>query len=183
MPKMLYQGHGSFRLTCDDGRVIYADPCVGEGHDLPTDVILVTHQHGDHNKIQRCVQKQIGALSVARFGNVITAVFPATGAGGNIGGNGGGIGGDGGQSPDDGETAIEDDDPPLEEWHDLVWGNLVLASLPVDTNIRNGIAAFDVEDGVTKFVSFSYKIEGRVWFFGNPLFIQTKAESYLCQLV
>ena len=23
MPKLLYQGHGSFRLTADDGRVIY----------------------------------------------------------------------------------------------------------------------------------------------------------------
>jgi len=58
MPKLLYQGHGSFRLTAGDGRVIYVDPCVGEGYDLPADIILVTHQHGDHNKIQRCTQKQ-----------------------------------------------------------------------------------------------------------------------------
>jgi len=58
MPKMLYQGHGSFRLTANDGRVIFIDPCVGEGYDLPADVILVTHQHGDHNKIQRCKRKQ-----------------------------------------------------------------------------------------------------------------------------
>jgi len=58
MPKFLYQGHGSFRLTAGDGRVIYVDPCVGEGYDLPADIILVTHQHGDHNKIQRCAQKQ-----------------------------------------------------------------------------------------------------------------------------
>jgi L-ascorbate metabolism protein UlaG (beta-lactamase superfamily) len=57
MPKFLYQGHGSYRLTGDDGRIIYVDPCVGEGYDLPADIILVTHQHGDHNKIQRCSRK------------------------------------------------------------------------------------------------------------------------------
>jgi len=58
MPKLYYQGHGSFRLTADDGRVIYVDPYVGEGYDLPADVILVSHQHDDHNQIQLCQQKQ-----------------------------------------------------------------------------------------------------------------------------
>ena len=58
MPKMLYQGHGSYRLTGDDGRVIYVDPCFGEGYDQPADIILVTHNHGDHNKIQLCEKKQ-----------------------------------------------------------------------------------------------------------------------------
>jgi L-ascorbate metabolism protein UlaG (beta-lactamase superfamily) len=57
MPKLYYQGHGSFRLTADDGRVIYVDPYKGNGYELPADVILVTHQHGDHNKIRRCAQK------------------------------------------------------------------------------------------------------------------------------
>ena len=58
MPGFLYQGHGSFRLTADDGRIIYVDPCVGEGYSSPADIILVTHQHSDHNKIQRCARKQ-----------------------------------------------------------------------------------------------------------------------------
>ena len=57
MPKMFYQGHGSFRLTADDGRVVYVDPYAGEGYDLPADIILVSHQHGDHNQIQLCAQK------------------------------------------------------------------------------------------------------------------------------
>ena len=57
MAKLLYQGHGSFRLTSKDGLVIYVDPYAGEGYDLPADIILVTHQHYDHNKIGLCAQK------------------------------------------------------------------------------------------------------------------------------
>jgi L-ascorbate metabolism protein UlaG (beta-lactamase superfamily) len=57
MPKLLFQGHGSYRLTADDGRVIYVDPYKGKGYDMPADLILVTHQHSDHNKVKRCAQK------------------------------------------------------------------------------------------------------------------------------
>ena len=57
MPKLLYQGHGSYRLTADDGRIIYVDPFAGEGYDLPADLILVTHQHSDHNKVELCTKK------------------------------------------------------------------------------------------------------------------------------
>ena len=57
MPSLYFQGHASFRLTADDGRVIYIDPYKGKGYDLPADLILVTHQHSDHNKVSRCAQK------------------------------------------------------------------------------------------------------------------------------
>jgi L-ascorbate metabolism protein UlaG (beta-lactamase superfamily) len=57
MPKLYYQGHGSFRLTAADGRVIYVDPYAGDGYDLPADLILVTHQHSDHNQTQLCAKK------------------------------------------------------------------------------------------------------------------------------
>ena len=57
MPKLLYQGHGSFRLTADDGTVIFIDPFIGTGYDLPADMILVTHQHDDHNQIGLITQK------------------------------------------------------------------------------------------------------------------------------
>ena len=57
MPKLLFQGHASYRLTANDGRVIYVDPFKGKGYDVPADIILVTHNHRDHNQIKRCAQK------------------------------------------------------------------------------------------------------------------------------
>lgn len=57
MPKLLYQGHGSFRLTSNDGIAIYIDPFMGTGYDLPADIILITHQHEDHNQIDLVTQK------------------------------------------------------------------------------------------------------------------------------
>lgn len=57
MAKLYYQGHGSFRITTDDGRVIYVDPFAGDGYNLPADFILVSHQHGDHNQIQLPAKK------------------------------------------------------------------------------------------------------------------------------
>jgi L-ascorbate metabolism protein UlaG (beta-lactamase superfamily) len=57
MPKLYYQGHGSYRITAADGRVIYVDPYAGDGYDLPADVILVTHGHHDHNQVQLVTRK------------------------------------------------------------------------------------------------------------------------------
>ncbi|MDR0469460.1 MAG: MBL fold metallo-hydrolase [Peptococcaceae bacterium] len=55
--KLYYQGHGSLRMTTADGRVIYIDPYAGDGYDKPADMILVTHQHDDHNQIGLITQK------------------------------------------------------------------------------------------------------------------------------
>ena len=33
--RLLYQGHGSLRIVTAEGKVIYIDPCAGEGYDLP----------------------------------------------------------------------------------------------------------------------------------------------------
>ncbi|MCL2066596.1 MAG: MBL fold metallo-hydrolase [Treponema sp.] len=57
MPKLLYQGHASFRLTSNAGTVVFLDPYAGKGYDLPADIILVSHQHEDHNQINLITQK------------------------------------------------------------------------------------------------------------------------------
>ena len=58
MPKLLYQGHGSYRIFSDNGIVIYVDPYAGVGYDIPADIILVTHQHSDHNQIRIVPKKK-----------------------------------------------------------------------------------------------------------------------------
>ena len=58
MVKLLYQGHGSLRFTLCDGRVIYVDPYAGEGYDKLADVVLVTHGHHDHNKLDLITQNK-----------------------------------------------------------------------------------------------------------------------------
>ncbi|MBR4748630.1 MAG: MBL fold metallo-hydrolase [Abditibacteriota bacterium] len=52
---LLYQGHGSLRITTRDGKVIYVDPYAGsdKGYKKPADLILVTHGHPDHNNIDK----------------------------------------------------------------------------------------------------------------------------------
>ena len=49
--KLLFQGHGSLRITTKEGKVIYVDPYAGEGYDLPADLILVSHGHPDHSAV------------------------------------------------------------------------------------------------------------------------------------
>lgn len=53
MATMLYQGHGSYRFVLNDGTVVYVDPFAGEGYDLPADVVFVTHEHFDHNQVDK----------------------------------------------------------------------------------------------------------------------------------
>lgn len=53
MARLTYQGHGSCRIVTDAGTVIYLDPYAGEGYDLPADLIFVTHQHHDHNQVDK----------------------------------------------------------------------------------------------------------------------------------
>ena len=55
--KLYYQGHGRFRITTKDGAVLYVDPYAGDGYELPADLILISHQHEDHNAVGLVTQK------------------------------------------------------------------------------------------------------------------------------
>jgi L-ascorbate metabolism protein UlaG (beta-lactamase superfamily) len=53
MAQLLYQGHSSFRLTTKEGKVIYIDPFAGEGYKPRADLVLITHEHYDHNDVSK----------------------------------------------------------------------------------------------------------------------------------
>jgi L-ascorbate metabolism protein UlaG (beta-lactamase superfamily) len=57
MPKLFYQGHSSFRLTTDEGKVIFIDPFAGVGYLTAADLVLITHEHYDHNNIDLITKK------------------------------------------------------------------------------------------------------------------------------
>lgn len=51
MPSLLYQGHASYRIRSDRGQFCYVDPCSGTGYDPAATLVIVTHEHPDHNKV------------------------------------------------------------------------------------------------------------------------------------
>lgn len=57
MAKLLYMGRNSFRIIGARGTVVYVDPFAGDDYDIPADLILVTHQHSDHNMIDKVAKK------------------------------------------------------------------------------------------------------------------------------
>lgn len=62
--RLLYQGHGSLRITTAEGKVIYIDPYAGDGYDASADLILVTHNHSDHNQVKLIRHKNKGCRTI-----------------------------------------------------------------------------------------------------------------------
>jgi L-ascorbate metabolism protein UlaG (beta-lactamase superfamily) len=58
--KLLYQGHGSLRITTADGKVIYIDPYAGGGYEPAADLILITHGHSDHTATEKIKYRNPG---------------------------------------------------------------------------------------------------------------------------
>lgn len=68
MAELLYQGHGSYRIVSNEGVVIYVDPYAGEGYDMPADIVIVTHEHSDHNQVDLVTLKNDGVI--LRYGDL-----------------------------------------------------------------------------------------------------------------
>ena len=61
---LFYQGHASARIVTGEGKVIYIDPYMGGGYDLPADLILVTHDHYDHTGTDKISQKNTDCVTI-----------------------------------------------------------------------------------------------------------------------
>ena len=56
-PTLTYMGHASVKIVSKEGDVVYIDPSYSDGDYSETaDVILVTHEHSDHNKVDLCAK-------------------------------------------------------------------------------------------------------------------------------
>lgn len=56
MSKIKYLGHASLKIITNEQIIIYIDPYVGEYED-EADIILVTHEHMDHNQVNLVPKK------------------------------------------------------------------------------------------------------------------------------
>ena len=53
--RMTFIGHASVKIKTTTGEVIYIDPYFPtDSYKEPADVILVTHGHSDHNRVDLC---------------------------------------------------------------------------------------------------------------------------------
>lgn len=58
-PSLTFIGHASIKIKATTGEVIYIDPYFPtRSYDEPADIILVTHNHSDHNRIGLCAKKE-----------------------------------------------------------------------------------------------------------------------------
>ncbi|MCQ2797844.1 MAG: MBL fold metallo-hydrolase [Bacilli bacterium] len=55
MATLFYQGHASFRLTANNGTVVFIDPYEGVGYKTPANLVLISHEHYDHNDINKII--------------------------------------------------------------------------------------------------------------------------------
>ena len=56
-PTLTLIGHASVKIKTAEGVVIYIDPYYAGDYSEEADIILVSHEHSDHNKINLCKQK------------------------------------------------------------------------------------------------------------------------------
>ncbi len=55
--QLTWLGHASIKIKTNDGLVIYIDPYAGTDYSEAADLILVTHGHSDHTRVDKVTKK------------------------------------------------------------------------------------------------------------------------------
>ena len=58
VPTLTLIGHASVKIKTAEGAVIYIDPYYDGDYNEKADIILVSHEHSDHNKVNLCQQNE-----------------------------------------------------------------------------------------------------------------------------
>ncbi len=69
MSKLLYQGHGSFRIETNNNKIIYVDPFIEIGCEKIADLILITHDHFDH--INTSILKKSDNCTIIKYSDAL----------------------------------------------------------------------------------------------------------------
>jgi L-ascorbate metabolism protein UlaG (beta-lactamase superfamily) len=54
---LTYLGHATVKIKTSEGKIIYIDPYQPGDYSDSADVVLITHQHGDHNRLNLILQR------------------------------------------------------------------------------------------------------------------------------
>lgn len=75
MSTVNYLCHSSFKIVSNQGSIIYIDPFVDDGSfDEPCDILLVTHEHFDHNQTQ-IVSKKESCTEIHPADSLVNGVY------------------------------------------------------------------------------------------------------------
>lgn len=76
MATLKYICHSSFKITSDKDSVIYIDPFFDPGNDFkePCDILLVTHEHFDHNQT-KIVRKKLSCKEIHSSDALVNGIY------------------------------------------------------------------------------------------------------------
>lgn len=58
--ELTYMGQATLRVVTEEGKTIYIDPFSGDDYSLSADLILITHEHFDHNAVDKVKNRNEG---------------------------------------------------------------------------------------------------------------------------